>query len=202
MLDPPHPGIPEAIESCRRAGIRVAMVTGTDVAKEASEMVLTDDNFATIYAAVKEGRTVFSNIRKATMFLLSTGVALVAAILAAFLLVIRGVIPRGTAGAFPPLLLPARGGAEEHSVEAGDVIIVEADADLVSLYRESELFEALRDRERLRGKCGACEYRSVCGGSRSRAYAATGDPLASDPLCAYVPDGYGGPLPWDGGTRD
>jgi radical SAM protein len=71
------------------------------------------------------------------------------------------------------------------------------DGDLVSMYRDSELLEALRDRERLRGKCGACEYRHVCGGSRSRAYAATGDPLASDPLCAYVPDGYEGPLPWD-----
>ncbi len=69
--------------------------------------------------------------------------------------------------------------------------------DLVSLYRESELFRALRDRDRLSGKCGACEFRHVCGGSRSRAFAATGDPLASDPLCAYVPDGYDGPLPWD-----
>jgi len=46
-------------------------------------------------------------------------------------------------------------------------------------------------------KCGACEYRGVCGGSRSRAYATTGDPLASDPLCAYVPKGYDGPLPGD-----
>ena len=76
-----------------------------------------------------------------------------------------------------------------------------ADDDLVSLYRDADLFEALRDRERLRGKCGACEYRGVCGGSRSRAYAATGDPLASDPLCAYVPDGYEGPLPWEDGRE-
>lgn len=71
------------------------------------------------------------------------------------------------------------------------------DSDPVSLYQDSDLFRALRDREQLRGKCGACKYRNVCGGSRSRAFATTGDPLASDPLCAYVPDGYSGPLPWD-----
>jgi magnesium-transporting ATPase (P-type) len=58
--------------------------TGTDVAREASDMVLADDNFASITAAVEEGRVVFSNIRKVTYFLLSTGVGLVAAILAAF----------------------------------------------------------------------------------------------------------------------
>ncbi|KTG21073.1 TIGR04053 family radical SAM/SPASM domain-containing protein [Haloferax profundi] len=69
------------------------------------------------------------------------------------------------------------------------------DGGLVERYRESELFQSLRDRDALRGKCGACEFRHVCGGSRSRAYAHTGDPLASDPLCAYVPDGYSGPLP-------
>jgi len=73
--------------------------------------------------------------------------------------------------------------------------------DVVEVYRHSDLFEALRDRDQLRGKCGACPYRVVCGGSRSRAYAATGDPLASDPLCPYVPEGYDGPLPWDGGDR-
>jgi radical SAM protein len=71
------------------------------------------------------------------------------------------------------------------------------DRDLVSLYRDADMFEALRDRERLRGKCGVCEYRHVCGGSRSRAFATSGDPLGSDPLCAYVPDGYEGSLPWD-----
>jgi radical SAM protein len=64
------------------------------------------------------------------------------------------------------------------------------EVSLVDVYRESDLFTALRDRERLRGKCGACEFRAVCGGSRSRAYAATGDPLASDPLCPYEPAGW------------
>ncbi|AGB17557.1 radical SAM protein, BA_1875 family [Halovivax ruber XH-70] len=72
---------------------------------------------------------------------------------------------------------------------------------VTELYRESDLFRSLRDRDRYRGKCGACEFRALCGGSRSRAYATTGDPLASDPLCPYVPAGYDGPLPWDeGGT--
>ncbi|WP_254824255.1 TIGR04053 family radical SAM/SPASM domain-containing protein [Haloglomus halophilum] len=66
---------------------------------------------------------------------------------------------------------------------------------VVDIYRESELFRRLRDRDALSGKCGACEFRGVCGGSRSRAYAHTGDPLASDPLCSYVPEGYDGPLP-------
>ena len=93
----------------KAAHIGAAMgITGTDVAKEASEMVLTDDNFTTIYAAVEEGRTVFSNIRKATMFLLATGVALVLAILAAFGLAIAGILPRDEAGLFPLLLLPAQ----------------------------------------------------------------------------------------------
>jgi len=55
--------------------------SGTDVAKEASEMVITDDNFATIYAAVEEGRTVFSNIRKATFFLISSGFSSIVVIL-------------------------------------------------------------------------------------------------------------------------
>jgi radical SAM protein with 4Fe4S-binding SPASM domain len=64
------------------------------------------------------------------------------------------------------------------------------DDDLVEVYRNSDLFERLRDRDALSGKCGACEFRHHCGGSRSRAFAHTGDPLASDPLCPYEPDGY------------
>ncbi|RQG90406.1 radical SAM protein [Natrarchaeobius chitinivorans] len=71
------------------------------------------------------------------------------------------------------------------------------DRPVTDLYRESALFRGLRDRDRLEGKCGACPYRSVCGGSRSRAFAHTGDPFASDPLCPYVPEDYDGPLPWD-----
>ncbi|OSP11012.1 radical SAM/SPASM domain-containing protein [Halorubrum ezzemoulense DSM 17463] len=65
----------------------------------------------------------------------------------------------------------------------------------VDVYRNADLFESLRDPDGFSGKCGACEFRHVCGGSRSRAYAVTGDPTDSDPLCPYVPDGYDGPLP-------
>jgi len=59
----------------------------------------------------------------------------------------------------------------------------------VELYRSHEVFVALRDAGRLRGKCGRCEYRELCGGSRARAFAHFGDYLASDPLCAYIPEG-------------
>ncbi|GAB7008395.1 radical SAM protein [Halorubrum trueperi] len=66
---------------------------------------------------------------------------------------------------------------------------------VVDIYRNADLFENLREPDLLRGKCGACEFRQVCGGSRSRAFATTGDPLESDPLCPYVPEGYDGELP-------
>ncbi|MFB6134404.1 MAG: TIGR04053 family radical SAM/SPASM domain-containing protein [Halanaeroarchaeum sp.] len=69
------------------------------------------------------------------------------------------------------------------------------DSSVVDIYRNGSLFESLRDEDQFRGKCGECEFRSVCGGSRSRAFAYTGDPLESDPLCPYVPEGYDGPLP-------
>ncbi|WP_458207860.1 TIGR04053 family radical SAM/SPASM domain-containing protein [Haladaptatus sp. NG-SE-30] len=69
------------------------------------------------------------------------------------------------------------------------------DDSLVELYRDSEAFRRLRNPDALKGKCGACPFRNVCGGSRSRAFAYTGDPLESDPLCQYVPEGYDGPLP-------
>lgn len=67
---------------------------------------------------------------------------------------------------------------------------------VVEIYRNSHIFRQLRDRSELKGKCGACPYRFVCGGSRSRAFATTGDPLESDPLCPYIPPQYRGPLPW------
>jgi radical SAM protein len=59
--------------------------------------------------------------------------------------------------------------------------------DLVAVYREDPLFVALRDPTRLGGRCGRCEWRERCGGSRARAYALTGDSLAEDPGCAYEP---------------
>lgn len=58
---------------------------------------------------------------------------------------------------------------------------------LGEVYRNSPLFRALRDPDRLEGKCGRCEFRYLCGGSRSRAYALTGNYLASDPRCVYEP---------------
>lgn len=60
----------------------------------------------------------------------------------------------------------------------------------IDVYREHPLFVELRDANRLTGKCSACAFRRVCGGSRARAFAMTGSTLASDPLCAYVPPGY------------
>lgn len=57
------------------------------------------------------------------------------------------------------------------------------------IYRNSRLFQSLRDPKSFKGKCGRCEFNKICGGSRARAYAATGDPLESDPLCAYQPRG-------------
>jgi AdoMet-dependent heme synthase len=58
---------------------------------------------------------------------------------------------------------------------------------LVDIYRSSDLFRSLRNPDLFSGKCGQCEFRYMCGGSRARAYAATGDPLGSDPLCLYQP---------------
>lgn len=58
------------------------------------------------------------------------------------------------------------------------------------IYRESPIFQQLRDPDQLGAKCGACEYRHICGGSRARAFALTGDPLAEEPCCAYTPKNY------------
>jgi AdoMet-dependent heme synthase len=63
---------------------------------------------------------------------------------------------------------------------------------LPEIYRDAPLFRELRDVSLLRGRCGVCEYRNVCGGSRSRAYAVTGDHLAEEPYCTYQP--LGGPV--------
>ena len=57
------------------------------------------------------------------------------------------------------------------------------------IWNESEIFKTLRNYNNLKGKCGRCEYRKVCGGCRARAYEATGDYLAEEPLCLYQPKG-------------
>ncbi|AIE60150.1 TIGR04053 family radical SAM/SPASM domain-containing protein [Bacillus methanolicus] len=58
---------------------------------------------------------------------------------------------------------------------------------LNEIYRESKVLKDLRNPDLYKGKCGICEYRYVCGGSRSRAYAVTGDYLESEPFCVYIP---------------
>jgi radical SAM protein len=61
---------------------------------------------------------------------------------------------------------------------------------LPEIYRESELFAALRQPSRLQGRCGSCEFAAICGGSRSRAYAMTGDVFAEEPWCGYEPGSF------------
>ncbi len=60
-------------------------------------------------------------------------------------------------------------------------------ASLAETYRTHPVFLELRDLDRLKGKCGVCEFRHICAGSRARAYAMTGDYLAEEPFCAYEP---------------
>jgi radical SAM protein len=85
-----------------------------------------------------------------------------------------------TGEVFPSGFLPFAGGS------------VRTDS-LSRIYRESPIFQQLRDPDQLRGKCGACEFRHICGGSRARAFAMTGDPLGEEPCCAYVPKNYVAP---------
>ena len=58
---------------------------------------------------------------------------------------------------------------------------------LADVYCDSSLFLSLRDSSKLKGKCGRCSFRKICGGSRARAYAVTGDLFAEEPCCAYQP---------------
>lgn len=61
------------------------------------------------------------------------------------------------------------------------------DQSLKTIYRESPVLKELRNPDLYKGKCGVCEFRFVCGGSRSRTYAVTGDYLESEPFCVYIP---------------
>ncbi|WP_341283008.1 TIGR04053 family radical SAM/SPASM domain-containing protein [Paenibacillus sp. FSL H8-0537] len=58
---------------------------------------------------------------------------------------------------------------------------------LADIYQHSPIMQQLRDKSLLKGKCGICRFKHICGGSRARAYALTGDYLESDPYCAYIP---------------
>lgn len=79
-----------------------------------------------------------------------------------------------TGGVFPSGFLPFAAGNVRFN-------------SLSRVYRDSPLLLQLRDPALLGGKCGACEFKHICGGSRARAYAMTGDPLAEEPCCSYVP---------------
>ena len=61
------------------------------------------------------------------------------------------------------------------------------ETSLKEIYMKSPVFQDLKDPEKLKGKCGKCEFRYICGGSRARAYAMTGDYLAAEPRCIYKP---------------
>ena len=61
---------------------------------------------------------------------------------------------------------------------------------VVDIYRNSQVFKSLHDPSQFEGRCGYCEYHALCGGSRARAYEATGDHLASDPFCTFEPKAH------------
>jgi len=71
-------------------------------------------------------------------------------------------------------------------IHAGNI----RETPLAEIYRNAPIFKALRNTTRLEGKCGACEFKEICGGSRARAYAVTGDPLAQEPCCIYEPKNW------------
>ncbi|MCZ8540547.1 TIGR04053 family radical SAM/SPASM domain-containing protein [Psychrobacillus psychrodurans] len=79
-----------------------------------------------------------------------------------------------TGDVFPSGLLP---------IKVGNV----RQTPLAEIYRNSDVFQNLRNPDKYKGKCGVCEYNKVCGGSRSRAYNLTGDYMESEPYCVYIP---------------
>ena len=79
-------------------------------------------------------------------------------------------------------------------VRAGEFLLFSAGnlryRPLDAIYRSSDLFVALRDPDNLKGRCGRCEFRHICGGSRARALAIKDNIFADDPLCAYQPGSF------------
>ena len=78
---------------------------------------------------------------------------------------------------FPSGFLPLTAGNVKHE-------------SLTDIYRHSPLFVQLRDPNQLQGRCGRCEFRELCAGSRSRAFAMMGSPFEEDPFCAYEPGSF------------
>jgi radical SAM protein with 4Fe4S-binding SPASM domain len=97
-----------------------------------------------------------------------------------------GLAPRGVNSGNGFLFVSHRGDIYPSGflpLRAGNVRL----SSLAQVYRESPVFQGLRAPGLLEGNCGRCEYARICGGSRSRAYALTGNPYASDPWCVYEP---------------
>ena len=86
-------------------------------------------------------------------------------------------------------------------VVAGSVL----EESFTTIWDNSSVFAELRETANLKGRCGACEFKDLCGGCRCRAFAATGDYLAEDPACAYQPTGTALPeavLRWDQAAQE
>jgi radical SAM protein with 4Fe4S-binding SPASM domain len=97
-----------------------------------------------------------------------------------------GAITRGCLAGVGFCFISHRGGVQGCgylSVEASNV----RTEPFGRIWNDSPLFRELRDLSRIKGKCGVCEYKRVCGGCRARAYEATGDYLGPEPYCVYEP---------------
>ena len=90
----------------------------------------------------------------------------------------KGIFVSNTGEVFPSSFLPLR---------LGDV----RTDTLKNIYAKSRVLKDMQDTARLRGRCGICEFNDICRGSRSRAYAVTGDYLEEDPYCTYLPGTVG-----------
>lgn len=73
-------------------------------------------------------------------------------------------------------------------IHAGNIL----QTPLQTIYRDAPVFRALRDTSQLEGKCGVCEFKEICGGSRARSFAVTGNYLAAEPCCIYQPKRWHG----------